>query len=157
MTHPEFIVAAYAQAQASGHIWPAFAACEAAEESAYGTSRLAVEANNLFGLKSGRFTTGLPTIEMHTHEWEHGEMVATVAVWPKFETWAQAFDYRMRVLRGLAPFYPNYSAALSAKTGEDYVIAVSKTWSTDPRRASNVLSIYRVYTDCFTEPTPAAQ
>ncbi|MGH9542647.1 MAG: glucosaminidase domain-containing protein, partial [Terriglobales bacterium] len=157
MTHPEFIVAAYAQAQASGHIWPAFAACEAAEESAFGESQLAIRANNLFGLKAGRFTHDLPTIAMPTHEWVDGRLIPTTAIWPRFDSWAQAFDVRMEVLRGLAPEFEHYAAALAATDGPTYVREVSKTWSTDPNRAANVLAIHSEFAGCFVEAAAAAQ
>jgi len=48
----QFLTMAAAAAQAAAHPFPAIAACEAALESAWGTSRLASEARNLFGLKA---------------------------------------------------------------------------------------------------------
>lgn len=153
MTREQFLTAAYTEAKFAGHCWPEYAACEAAEESAFGESQLAIQAKNLFGLKQGRFTRDLPTIEMPTHEWEHGEMVSTVALWPKFESWKQAFEVRMQVLHGLAPEFPHYRAALAASTGEAYITQVSQTWSTDPRRGANVLSIYHDYAVLFPPPS----
>ena len=46
-----FLRQASAAARAAGHIFPDYAACEAALESTWGQSRLAREANNLFGQK----------------------------------------------------------------------------------------------------------
>jgi len=65
------------------------------------------------------------------------------AQWVKFADWHGCFVERMRVLHGLSTEYPHYAAALAAKTGEEYVREVSKSWSTDPGRAEKVLAIYR--------------
>ena len=46
-----FLRQAAAAAHTAGHIFPAYAACEAALESTWGQSRLARQANNLFGQK----------------------------------------------------------------------------------------------------------
>ncbi|HZU08351.1 MAG TPA: glucosaminidase domain-containing protein, partial [Pseudacidobacterium sp.] len=46
-----FLQKAYQAAAAAGHIFPEYAACEAALESGWGLSHLATEANNLFGQK----------------------------------------------------------------------------------------------------------
>jgi hypothetical protein len=55
----------------------------------------------------------------------------------------------MAVLERLRRAYPHYAQALGAHTGEAFVEAVSLTWSTDPERASKVLSIYRAHRGVF--------
>ena len=59
------------------------------------------------------------------------------------------FSARMRLLQGASRKYPHYAAALAATTGEEFVREVSQTWSTDPARASKVLSIYAAHHGCF--------
>ncbi len=53
-----FLRQASAAARAAGHIFPDYAACEAALESTWGRSRLAREANNLFGQKESAEAIG---------------------------------------------------------------------------------------------------
>ncbi len=51
MIQDEFLSKACAAARSAGHIFPEYAACEAALESGWGMSGLAQKANNLFGQK----------------------------------------------------------------------------------------------------------
>jgi flagellum-specific peptidoglycan hydrolase FlgJ len=132
----------------SGHIFPAYAACEAELESAWGRSRLAVAANNLFGQKQSKpplaFTQ---TLMLPTREFLLGEWTTVNASWVKFASWSDCFRERMRLLRRLSPEYPHYAAALAARTGEQFILKVSQTWSTDPGRARKVLAIHDAHRD----------
>ena len=75
------------------------------------------------------------------------------AQWAVFESLTACFAARMALLRRLSPEYPNYAAALKAGTPEDFVTLVSKSWSSDPRRAEKVLAVYQEAKsqpqDCF--------
>ena len=134
-----FLSRAYRAAQAAHHIFPAFAACEAALESGWGRSQLAVEANNLFGQKQSHPPLpGTETIAMPTREFLHGHWLTVSANWAKFADWSECFQARMEVLERLSRAYPHYAAALKAANGEQYVTAVSQSWSTDPERAGKV-------------------
>lgn len=139
-----FVKAAAAAAQESGHVFPEYAACEAALESTYGTSPLARDDNNLFGCKQHVHalygTVHLPTREFLNHEW-----VTVEAAFVRYPDWAACFADRMDTLRRLAKIYPHYAVALKAASGEEFVTEVSKTWSTDPKRAPDVLAIYREF------------
>lgn len=143
MKPEEFLPKAVEAAKAGGHLFPEYAACEAALESAWGESTLCKEANNLFGQKAGPWTQGLAQIELPTHEWVHGVLVPTVAYWPKFPDWAASFAARMALLKGAEAKYPHYHVALNAGGGEEFVKQVSQTWSTDPARADKVLVIHQ--------------
>jgi flagellum-specific peptidoglycan hydrolase FlgJ len=144
MTEGEFLEKACAAARAAGHVWPEFAACEAALESAWGGSALAVQGNNLFGQKQAHPPlAGTETMELPTREFIRDAWVTVPARWVKFTDWCGCFTERMRLLRGLSAAYPHYAEALAATTGEAYVEAVSKSWSTDPQRAAKVLAVYR--------------
>lgn len=139
----EFLRKAYSAASAAGHIFPRFAACEAALESGWGLSKLAVEANNLFGQKQAHPAfKGTETLTLPTREFLHGAWVTVEAHWVRFADWSGCFAGRMALLRSLRHAYPNYAAALDAATGEQFITEVSKTWSTDPGRAGKVLSVY---------------
>lgn len=139
----EFLHKAVQAAQVARHIFPEYAACEAALESAWGRSRLATEANNLFGQKQCRPPLpGTGTIEFPTREFLRGNWVTVNAGWASFPDWSTCFSARMQLLHSASGRYPRYAAALAADNGETFVREVSQTWSTDPSRADKVLAIY---------------
>lgn len=137
-----FLDLAEACAVKSRHIWPQMAACEAALESSYGLSLLALQDNNLFGMKQHRHVI-YGTHKLPTKEVEGGEWVTTSASFIHYPSWEACFYDRMSTLLRLSSVYSHYAAALDAKTPEEYVINVSLTWSTDPLRAQRVLKIFR--------------
>jgi flagellum-specific peptidoglycan hydrolase FlgJ len=146
LTQQEWIVSTAEAAKAAEHIWPMMAACEAALESAFGTSALAREGLNLFGMKV-HIHEQYGVLSLPTREFEQGSWVTLNAEWVKYPTLADCFEDRMETLRRLAHAYPHYAAALAAADQETYVREVSQTWSTDPQRADKVLSIYKQATD----------
>jgi len=151
----EFLLRAAAAARAAGHLYPSFAACEAALESGWGHSRLAVEANNLFGQKQAHPPLpGTETLALPTREFLHGAWVPVQASWVKFADWESCFRERMTLLRSLARAWPNYRKALAAKTGEQFIAAVSRTWSTDPARAGKVLAVYDAHRAALAAAAP---
>jgi flagellum-specific peptidoglycan hydrolase FlgJ len=149
----EFLLKSAAAARAAGHLFPDYAACEAALESGWGLSHLATEANNLFGQKQAHPPLpGTETLTLPTREFLHGAWLPTQAAWVKFPDWESCFRERMALLHSLAAAWPNYEAALRATTGEQFVSEVSRTWSTDPARAGKVLAIYDARRLVFAEP-----
>jgi flagellum-specific peptidoglycan hydrolase FlgJ len=148
-----FLRQATAAARAAGHIFPDYAACEAALESSWGQSRLAREANNLFGQKQS--VPALPatlTVAMATQEFLHGRWVSVPAQWACFRTLQACFQARMALLERLQHGYPGYGRALNAATGEQFVEEVSRVWSTDPQRAAKVLAIHRAHITSLVAP-----
>jgi flagellum-specific peptidoglycan hydrolase FlgJ len=136
-----FLQNANLAAEKAGHIFPEMAACEAALESAYGTSQLAREAANLFGMKQHRhFIFG--TMNLPTKEFIDGAWIHTTGAWIVYPDWATCFADRMATLQRLASVYPHYANALAAASATTYINQVSQTWSTDPQRAEKVLQIY---------------
>lgn len=160
MVPKEFLERAIQAAHAVEHPWPDYAACEAALESAWGESKLSVQANNLFGQKQGFTTMGVETISIPTHEVLSADKVKTAdpqsflkapelrsdgrydcvvaAIWPKFANWEGSFSARVHLLQALH----SYSRAIAATSGTDFIRRVSQVWSTDPLRADKVLAIY---------------
>ena len=150
----EFLARAAAAARAAGHLFPDYAACEAALESGWGLSHLAVAANNLFGQKQAHPPlAGTATIALPTREFLHGVWVATQAQWVSFPDWSACFRERMALLHSLADAWPHYRAALAADTGEQFIAEVSRTWSTDPARAGKVLDLYDHHRAAFAPPS----
>ena len=140
----QWLVEVAAEAQAGGHVFPQYAACEAALESNYGQSQLALKGNNLFGQK---YRQGCPygELDLPTREFLNGAWVTVTAHWIAYPDLATCFRDRMATLTRLRNAYPHYDAALKATTGEQYIQAVSLTWSTDPTRAQKVIAIYNEY------------
>jgi flagellum-specific peptidoglycan hydrolase FlgJ len=139
----DFLSRASLGAKASGHIFPGAAAAEAALESAWGTSKLCQIANNLFGLKKPSGWTGR-TVEIDTREFLKGKWVVVPAVWPVYDSWAECFTERMKVLQRNPSIY---GTALSAPSPEVFIREVSRRWATDLDRGNKVLSIYRSHLD----------
>jgi flagellum-specific peptidoglycan hydrolase FlgJ len=151
-----FLRQASAAARAAGHIFPDYAACEAALESTWGRSRLAREANNLFGQKESAQSIekaeaieGVGTLALPTQEYLNGRWVTVIARWARFADQSACFRARMALLRRLQQSYPAYARALAATTGEAFVEEVSRAWSTDPQRAAKVLAIHRQHCASF--------
>ena len=140
----EFLLSAAKEAKAGGHIFPAMAACEAAVESAWGTSELAHKANNLFGAKQQMHpvygSVEIPTREFLDHKW-----VTENAAWVEYPDVATCFKERMATLQRLATTYPHYGMALIAQTPEEYVKEVSLSWSTGPNRATVCIEIFHAH------------
>ncbi|HTF70901.1 MAG TPA: glucosaminidase domain-containing protein [Edaphobacter sp.] len=144
------------EARASQHIWPEMAACEACLETAWLTSELGREYRNLFGQKCP-IVDGNPTppdgvlkVSFPTQEWDGTKYVGIRACFLWFTSFADAFSHRMALLEGAAVKYPAYAAALHASTAQEYVLAVSRTWSTDPARGSKCIEIYNAHRDVLT-------
>ncbi len=144
MKPEEFLPKAAAAARAAGHIYPEYAACEAALESAWGASQLARAANNLFGQKQSHPARGA-SLTLPTREFLHGAWLTVQAQWVVFTSWQDCFAHRMTLLRALENGIPEYRAALAAASGEAFVTHVSKSWATDPERGAKVLAIYKAH------------
>lgn len=136
-----FLQSALAAAQAAGHPFPEMAACEAALESSFGRSVLAIRGNNLFGMKVHKHEE-YGKLPLPTREFQNGQWKAVSADWVDYPAWADCFTDRVATLRRLAPVYPHYAAALAATNASEYVTQVSQTWSTDPNRAEKCIEIY---------------
>ena len=157
-----FLDRATAEAVKANHPFAQMAACEAALESGhvdpvskvmvYGGSELAREANNLFGMKQHSHPI-YGTMNLPTREWQNGpdghatdgRWIPVTASWVEYPDWAACFADRLATLQRLSNAYPHYAAALRAPDARTYVTEISKTWSTDPNRASKVLGIYEEY------------
>ena len=143
-----FLTRARRAALRAGHVFPEFAACEAALESGWGQSKLATEANNLFGQKQSHPPVG-EGVQLPTKEYAHGAWLTVPALWAKFADWQECFAARMALLERLANAYPAYAAALAAKDGRDFVTQVSRRWSTDPNRGEKVLQVWQMHRGMF--------
>jgi flagellum-specific peptidoglycan hydrolase FlgJ len=150
----DFLDRATAEAIKANHPFAKMAACEAALESSWGNSQLARDDFNLFGMKQHSHPV-YGTMTLPTREWIGKEKdtqdgnpdgwIQVTASWVKYPDWRACFADRLATLERLSNVLPHYKAALEAPDAQTYITEVSKTWSTDPRRAEKVLSIYQEY------------
>src|SRR6266571_2020086 len=151
--HVEIIKQWAAQAKDAGHPFPEAAACEAALESAYGKSYLAVQGLNLLGMKQHKQplfeTLTLPTREATGKKDLLGNPVFETIQAPfiKYPSLKDCFADRLATLERLAPEpgFTRYKIALNATTPEGFVTNVSLKWSTDPNRGAKVLAILKQF------------
>ncbi len=140
MTKDQFITAATAVARAfaeNGGSLAGVAVAQAALESNWGSSRLARDAHNYFGIKAHG---SLPRIELPTHEAVNGALVRTVARFAKYESMEACFADRQRILTKVAAYA---EARACAADPEAFIRALARHWATDPHYAEKLLRLYR--------------
>jgi hypothetical protein len=152
----EFITRCSVAARMVAHPFPDMAGCEATLESQkidhatgravvpFALSQLAVEDNNLFGMKAHQHNV-YGVVNLPTHEYLSGEWTVVSASFEKYPTLDDCFADRYATLRRLSPIYPHYKAALAASDPYTFITEVSRTWSTDPNRAVHVIALYNEY------------
>lgn len=145
MSHEEdFLHRALTAAAGDPRFNPVIAAAQAALESNYGRSQLAVQANNLKGVKAGSSWPG-PVLELPTREWREadGTWYTTVARWRKYPNWQAAFrDYGGLIER----VYPHaQEVAGDARAFLEALTSGALKYATDPDYTSKVWSIVKQY------------
>ncbi|WP_068786104.1 glycoside hydrolase family 73 protein [Paenibacillus phocaensis] len=127
---------AVASAKQSG-IPASLTMAQAALESNWGNSRLAAEANNLFGLK-GSGPAG--NLILPTTEYRGGNAVTVNAAFRKYRTWAESIADHARLLSA-----QRYAGAIR-KTGPEAARAVAAAgYATDPQYASKLIRLMDTY------------
>lgn len=139
MTRSDFLRQAMAAAKAASAKsgFPAgITVAQAALESAWGQSRLSREANNYFGIKAyGK----RDRVAMPTHEVENGMVKAVTAEFAKFESMAECFVARDKLIATSSLFAEARACPANA---EEFARAIAKHWATDPAYAEKVLAIH---------------
>lgn len=130
-------------ARASGHIWPTWAAVEAALDSDWGTTELAQKANNVFNLRApARFASNMANqIYVQTVNGKQYD-------WLKFGTLEACFAARMGKLRSFGMYYQ----AVRAKSGAAYIDLISPIWSADKERAAKVRALVPITISMLPSP-----
>jgi len=154
MTPAEFIAAMSGPAQAAQaktRVPASFTVAEAALESGWGHSRLAVEAFNLFGVKADPAWLG-DRIAMDTREWSIGNGWEMVSAWwrkyPDFEACLEDHDDFLSHAR--------YAHCFDAANGEDFARAVQAAgYATDPSYSDKLISIMRAHNLAALDVPPA--
>jgi flagellum-specific peptidoglycan hydrolase FlgJ len=140
MTKEEFLVAAAKAARESSRTsgLPAgVTVAQAALESAWGKSGLSRDANNYFGIKAhGEH----PSVEMPTTEVNNGVAARTAARFAKYESMAECFADRDRLILTMGCYA---EARACAGDPESFIRGLAKHWATDPQYAEKLVRLYR--------------
>lgn len=144
MTPEEFIAAVAPAARASmqtSKIPASFAVADAADESGWGSSQLARQAFNLFGVKADSSWHG-PTLTMRTREYLNGQWVMVPAVWRKYSDWLGSIEDHAQFLLT----NPRYQPAFAYVSGATFAQAIAAAgYATDPQYAAKIISIIKAH------------
>ena len=135
MAPQDFIAAISAAAVASmakTKIPASFTVAEGALESGWGTSLLAIQGRNLFGVKADSSWHG-PTVSMQTREFVRGQWVMVPAVWRAYPDWGGCMDDHALFLTQNA----RYRGCFAHVDGAGFAAAVAAAgYATDPNYAA---------------------
>ena len=116
-----------------------FTIAEAALESAWGTSLLATNGKNLFGVKADSSWTG-NTMSIRTREWFTGRWESVDALWRKYPDWAGSIADHAKFLMT----NKRYAPAFLTTNVADFTAAVHKAgYATDPTYTQKIMSVIR--------------
>lgn len=116
-----------------------FTLAQAALESGWGASKLAVQARNLFGVKADRSWKG-EILEMPTAEVVRAKRITVIAKWRLYPTWGACLLDRAKFFRD----NPRYGKCWSETTGEGWARAVAAAgYATDPDYAEKLVGTIR--------------
>lgn len=114
---------------------------QAALESGWGGSQLAVQGFNLFGVKADASWKG-PVLTMNTREVIHGQWVMVPARWRKYSSWQGSIDDHAAFLLD----NPRYHAAFMFHDGVRFAQAVAAAgYATDPNYADKVIGVIHAH------------
>jgi len=136
MTKEQFIQ--LASAAAKGSPYPTgITIAQAALESAWGSSQLALKANNYFGIKAHG---DAESIAMPTTEFVNGKPVKAEARFAAYPDMAACFADRDRIITQLACYQ---DARANVADPEIFTRCLAHRWASDPKYAEKVMRIYR--------------
>ena len=120
-------------------VYASFSIAEAALESAWGTSKLAMQGYNLFGVKADKSWTG-DTISFRTREYLNKQWVFVNALWRKYPSWLGSFNDHAEFLH----HNHRYAKAFLAGSVEEFTIEIANAgYATDPLYASKIIVIIK--------------
>jgi flagellum-specific peptidoglycan hydrolase FlgJ len=124
-------------------------AAQAALESAWGQSDLARQANNLFGIKTGKSWKG-PWLEMQTLEYDsNGEPYILRQKWRAYSSYEECIRDYLNIIN-TKPWFASAVEAAKKHDAKGYLYGLlpgenKPGWATDPRYAEKVWRIYETY------------
>lgn len=129
--------------QAEYGIWPSLLIGQAILESDWGQSELAVQSNNLFGIKSSSDDAVYRTKEFSAESgWS--EIAASFKSYPSRD--AALVDYALLLTQGTQWNPSLYHGVISADTYQEAAAAIQRAgYATDPNYAEKVLALIERY------------
>lgn len=153
------VMAPLAQADAkANNLLASLTLAQAILESTYGTSELAVKANNLFGIKAGANWAG-KTYTKKTQEWDEagGKYITISAAFRAYDTMAACVADRAKKITTEAR-YKNLVGCMDIKTACERIQADG--WATSPKYTTSLLGVVEKYNltqyDTATPAVPGA-
>ena len=127
-------------AKAAGILAPGAIIAQACVESGYGTSKLAKDAHNLFGMKCGKSWTGA-RYRVRTREVYNGKSVYVYADFRKYSTDAACIKDYFNFINT-----KRYGNLKGVKSVKKYLQLIQKDgWATDPKYADTCYKVYTKY------------
>jgi flagellum-specific peptidoglycan hydrolase FlgJ len=137
-------VAPEAQAmQNTYHVYASITIAQAILESQWGTSKLASQYHNLFGIKG----TGPNSKELSTKEYVNGKWVVTTGRFRVYDSWSDSIkDHTKLMLTGTDTNQQNYDAVVKATSYQEAAKALQEAgYATDPNYAQKLISVIKTY------------
>lgn len=137
-------VAPEAQAmQNTYHVYASITIAQAILESQWGTSKLASQYHNLFGIKG----TGANSKVMTTKEYVNGKWVVIKDRFRVYDSWSESIkDHTKLMLTGTDTNKQNYDAVVKAQNYQQAASALQKAgYATDPDYAQKLISVIKAY------------
>ena len=138
-------VAPEAQAmQNSYHVCASVTIAQAILESQWGTSQLASQYHNLFGIKG---TDPANSKILTTKEYINGRWIVTKGRFRVYDSWSDSIkDHTKLMLNGTDTNKDNYQAVVQAKNYREADQALQKCgYATDPDYAKKLISVIQTY------------
>ena len=137
-------VAPEAQAmQNTYHVYASITIAQAILESNWGTSKLATQYHNLFGIKG----TGANSKVMTTKEYTGGKWVVIKDRFRVYSSWDESIkDHTRLMLQGTDMNRQNYDRVVKATNYEEAAKALQQSgYATDPDYAKKLISVIQTY------------
>jgi len=132
-------------------ILPSLVGAQAALESGWGTSKLATEANNLFGIKVGDGWNS-DTYTVPTKEWDEkkNKFITVDAAFRKYDNWSQSVTDHGKFFTSTPFRTDNYKHVIGETNYVDAVNAILKpvaeaSYATDPGYSGKITNIIEQY------------
>lgn len=138
-------VAPEAQAmQNSYHVYASVTIAQAILESQWGTSQLASQYHNLFGIKG---TDPNTSRVLTTKEYINGNWIVTKGRFKVYDSWSDSIkDHTKLMLNGTDTNKENYQAVVQATSYQQAARELQKAgYATDPNYAQKLISVIQTY------------
>ncbi|WP_430521948.1 glycoside hydrolase family 73 protein [Limosilactobacillus ingluviei] len=137
-------IAPEAQAmQSKYHVYASITMAQAILESDWGSSKLAADYHNLFGIKG----EGANSKVLSTKEYTNGKWVVIKGRFRVYDSWAESIkDHTQLMVKGTSYNEQNYQAVIDATNYQEAARALQKAgYATDPDYAAKLINVIKTY------------